>query len=206
MSICHLVIRLLQPSAKILFYCHYPDQLLSDRSSLLKRLYRLPFDLTEEVTTGLADVIVCNSKFSRSVFRDTFRLLRHVAPGVLHPCVDLDSIKRCAVPCRVPCGPPCLHNISLSVRCCCAAPLPPAALARVAAVPGRRLATTTATSSSCPSTGSSARRTSRWRCWPWRRCGTGWTPRPSPACTWWSQVATTGVCRRTSSTISTSWS
>eukprot|EP00002_Diphylleia_rotans_P025451 TRINITY_DN5034_c0_g1_i1.p1 TRINITY_DN5034_c0_g1~~TRINITY_DN5034_c0_g1_i1.p1 ORF type:complete len:191 (-),score=24.96 TRINITY_DN5034_c0_g1_i1:170-742(-) len=38
--------------AKILFYCHFPDQLLSPRNSLLKKIYRWPFDTLEEITTG----------------------------------------------------------------------------------------------------------------------------------------------------------
>lgn len=94
-SVCHFVLRVLRPSAKILFYCHYPDQLLSARASVFKTLYRLPFDVVEEITTGMADAIVCNSNFTRQVFHKTFRLLQSVSPGVLHPCVDLGTIDRC---------------------------------------------------------------------------------------------------------------
>lgn len=37
----------------VLFYCHFPDKLLcTDRRALLKRLYRWPLDLLEELTTG----------------------------------------------------------------------------------------------------------------------------------------------------------
>ncbi|XP_033112105.1 alpha-1,3/1,6-mannosyltransferase ALG2-like, partial [Anneissia japonica] len=35
-------------SGKILFYCHFPDQLLTARKSLLKKLYRAPIDWIEE--------------------------------------------------------------------------------------------------------------------------------------------------------------
>jgi len=38
--------------AKILFYCHFPDQLLAVPGSWLKKLYRVPVDLLEEITTG----------------------------------------------------------------------------------------------------------------------------------------------------------
>lgn len=38
--------------AKIFFYCHFPDKLLTKRESLLKKLYRLPVDFIEELTTG----------------------------------------------------------------------------------------------------------------------------------------------------------
>eukprot|EP00002_Diphylleia_rotans_P025452 TRINITY_DN5034_c0_g1_i2.p1 TRINITY_DN5034_c0_g1~~TRINITY_DN5034_c0_g1_i2.p1 ORF type:complete len:236 (-),score=36.37 TRINITY_DN5034_c0_g1_i2:592-1299(-) len=54
--------------AKILFYCHFPDQLLSPRNSLLKKIYRWPFDTLEEITTGMADEILVNSAFTRQVF------------------------------------------------------------------------------------------------------------------------------------------
>lgn len=47
----------------MVFYCHFPDKLLADgayvegvtgtaRSGMLKRLYRLPMDWLEEVTTS----------------------------------------------------------------------------------------------------------------------------------------------------------
>ena len=45
---------------------------LSKHDSLLKRLYRLPFDALEEHTTGMADVIFANSIYTLSVILDTF--------------------------------------------------------------------------------------------------------------------------------------
>lgn len=59
-SVCVPILRLLCPRSRILFYCHFPDQLLSKRESVLKKLYRVPFDLTEEVTTGMADCTLVN--------------------------------------------------------------------------------------------------------------------------------------------------
>lgn len=50
--------------AKVLFYCHFPDMLLAKRDTVLKRLYRAPIDLLEEWTTGMAHVILVNSKFT----------------------------------------------------------------------------------------------------------------------------------------------
>lgn len=49
---------------KTIFYCHFPDQLLTERKSLLKKLYRLPIDWLEEKTTSMADRILVNSKFT----------------------------------------------------------------------------------------------------------------------------------------------
>jgi hypothetical protein len=37
---------------QILFYCHFPDKLLSSHDSLLKNIYRTPIDWLEETTTG----------------------------------------------------------------------------------------------------------------------------------------------------------
>eukprot|EP01122_Echinamoeba_exundans_P013833 TRINITY_DN6101_c0_g1_i1.p1 TRINITY_DN6101_c0_g1~~TRINITY_DN6101_c0_g1_i1.p1 ORF type:complete len:343 (+),score=44.23 TRINITY_DN6101_c0_g1_i1:104-1132(+) len=73
--------------AKVLFYCHFPDQLLTPRTGLLKALYRLPLDILEEVTTAFADRILVNSKFTANVFAQTFRHIRQT-PTVLYPCVD----------------------------------------------------------------------------------------------------------------------
>ena len=39
--------------AKVLFYCHFPDQLLTKRESFAKKLYRAPLDWVEEKTTGM---------------------------------------------------------------------------------------------------------------------------------------------------------
>ena len=92
----------------VLFYCHFPDKLLSGGAAAgaprftggaLKRaarwLYRLPFDLLEEVTTGCANTVLVNSRYTASVFDAAFPLLRglrrvlgQAEPDVLHPCID----------------------------------------------------------------------------------------------------------------------
>lgn len=74
---------------KVIFYCHYPDMLLTTRSSFLKSLYRRPLDLLEEITTGCADCILVNSQFTESVFRSTFRRLSHIKLSVLYPTCNL---------------------------------------------------------------------------------------------------------------------
>lgn len=72
---------------KILFYCHFPDQLLSKSGSALKSFYRAPLNWLEETTTGLADRILVNSKFTAGVFKNTFKRL-HVQPTVLYPTMN----------------------------------------------------------------------------------------------------------------------
>lgn len=72
---------------RVMFYCHFPDQLLSPPGGILKKLYRIPFDAFESWSTGISEVIVVNSKFTRSVFKRTFRWISRV-PDVIYPSVD----------------------------------------------------------------------------------------------------------------------
>lgn len=67
-SACIPVLKL--KSMKVIFYCHFPDQLLTERKNWLKRIYRLPLDWFEEKTTGKADKILVNSNFTG--IRNTF--------------------------------------------------------------------------------------------------------------------------------------
>lgn len=82
---------------RILFYCHFPDQLLARRNEggsllrLAKILYRYPFDWFEGWALSASDRVVANSNFSRGVVRDVFGpdLLGDVE--VVYPCVDTDA-------------------------------------------------------------------------------------------------------------------
>lgn len=85
-SACIPILKLTR--AKILFYCHFPDQLLTDRKSFLKKLYRCPLDKLEEVTTGMANQVLVNSNFTATKFHSTFKMLFFVRPTVLHPSLN----------------------------------------------------------------------------------------------------------------------
>lgn len=76
--------------AKILFYCHFPDQLLAQRTSLLKKLYRIPFDLLEQFTISAADEVVVNSEFTKEMYHKSFPFLK-AEPKVIYPCVDTNT-------------------------------------------------------------------------------------------------------------------
>ena len=83
-------IPLLRVQFPILFYCHFPDKLLSrGREKWIKRWYRVPFDWIEETTTGLADAIVVNSNYTKGVFKDAFPSIETV-PDVVYPCIDIN--------------------------------------------------------------------------------------------------------------------
>jgi alpha-1,3/alpha-1,6-mannosyltransferase len=74
--------------AKVLFYCHFPDQLLMPRHHWLYRLYRAPIDRLEAVGTGMADRVLVNSRFTAAIFRQTFPHLHAMPLEVLYPGVD----------------------------------------------------------------------------------------------------------------------
>ncbi|KAI9144829.1 hypothetical protein BKA69DRAFT_1025496 [Paraphysoderma sedebokerense] len=76
--------------AKILFYCHFPDKLLTRRTNILKRIYRFGFDWFEEITTGMADDIVLNSLFTRSVFQSSFKRIKKL-PKVVYPGINVNA-------------------------------------------------------------------------------------------------------------------
>ncbi|KAI9774002.1 MAG: Alpha-1,3-mannosyltransferase-like protein [Geoglossum umbratile] len=95
LSACIPLLRLFNRQARILFYCHFPDKLLATRKNLVKRLYRVPFDWLEAWTTGLADSLVVNSRFTASVFHEVFPGLRGRKPEVVYPCVNtMDTLAR----------------------------------------------------------------------------------------------------------------
>ncbi|KAM4878012.1 alpha-1,3/1,6-mannosyltransferase ALG2 [Thomomys bottae] len=90
-SACIPVFKLARRRKKILFYCHFPDLLLTRRDSFLKRLYRAPIDWLEEYTTGMADCILVNSQFTAAIFKETFKSLSHIDPHVLYPSLNVTS-------------------------------------------------------------------------------------------------------------------
>ncbi|XP_055382902.1 alpha-1,3/1,6-mannosyltransferase ALG2 [Condylostylus longicornis] len=80
-------LRLAKYKPKIIFYCHFPDQLLSQKGGMIKTAYRTPLNYLEEVTTGRADRVLVNSKFTRNIFRKTFKRL-DITPDVLYPSLN----------------------------------------------------------------------------------------------------------------------
>ncbi|EPB85826.1 alpha-1,3-mannosyltransferase ALG2 [Mucor circinelloides 1006PhL] len=74
-------------SSRILFYCHFPDKLLTKRDSKLKELYRVPIDKLEEWSTGMADTITVNSHFTAGMFKRSFPGILKV-PRVLYPPIN----------------------------------------------------------------------------------------------------------------------
>ncbi|XP_043279865.1 alpha-1,3/1,6-mannosyltransferase ALG2 [Venturia canescens] len=84
-SVCIPILRLFV--SQVIFYCHHPDQLLTDSKGRWKSLYRMPLNYLEEVTTGKADKIFVNSIYTQIVFKKTFKTLE-VEPEVLYPSIN----------------------------------------------------------------------------------------------------------------------
>ncbi|XP_031375532.1 alpha-1,3/1,6-mannosyltransferase ALG2-like [Punica granatum] len=83
-------------STKVVFYCHFPDLLLAQHTTFLRKTYRKPIDFVEELTTGMADLILVNSKFTASTFAKTFKNLnaRRIRPAVLYPAVNVEQFNK----------------------------------------------------------------------------------------------------------------
>ncbi|CAF1629403.1 unnamed protein product, partial [Adineta ricciae] len=74
-----------QSQCPVLFYCHYPDHLLTKRESFVKKAYRWPIDTFEIYTTCLADRILVNSAFTQSVFEKHIR--SDIPVHILYPTI-----------------------------------------------------------------------------------------------------------------------
>lgn len=86
-SVCILILRWRIPY--VVFYCHHPDQVLSSPGSYIKQLYRMPLNYLEELTTGMADKVFVNSRYTSDVFRKTFKSLK-ITPEILYPSINTD--------------------------------------------------------------------------------------------------------------------
>lgn len=97
LSACVPLLRWIFPSQqRILFYCHFPDQLLARRDEegalgQLKKLYRYPFDWFEGWSMSGSDRMVANSNFTKGVVASIFPGLEENEISVVYPCVDLTS-------------------------------------------------------------------------------------------------------------------
>ncbi|KAK4226469.1 hypothetical protein QBC38DRAFT_419124 [Podospora fimiseda] len=87
------LLKLLLPKTPIFFYCHFPDLLLvQNRTSLFKRLYRIPFDALEQASMNYADSIAVNSGFTKSIVSKTWpSLAKKKELRVVYPCIDTSS-------------------------------------------------------------------------------------------------------------------
>ncbi|KAG8688187.1 Alpha-1,3-mannosyltransferase-like protein [Ceratobasidium sp. 394] len=97
-------------SRRVVFYCHFPDKLLADGQvaavegvqaapkgrggvkGLIKRVYRLPMNWVEEMTTRQADVILANSRFTSRVFKHSFPSIK-IDPVIVYPGINISAYR-----------------------------------------------------------------------------------------------------------------
>ncbi|VDN05078.1 unnamed protein product [Thelazia callipaeda] len=98
-SSCLLIFRIFRLlglfSAPVIFYCHYPDQLLTDRKGMAKKLYRIFIDSFETWTMTMADSLCVNSQFTKEVVNKTFPSLRGRRLNVLYPTLNTKFFDNC---------------------------------------------------------------------------------------------------------------
>lgn len=101
-SVYVLIIKLFT-SSKIVFYCHHPDKVLTTNHNLINRMYlliynsyRIPFDLFEEFTTKLSDILLTNSEYSKSVIRKSFKcfMSQNDPVMVLYPSLNTSFLDK----------------------------------------------------------------------------------------------------------------
>lgn len=91
-SVCIPILQVKQ--IKVIFYCHYPDQLLSKKGNFIKAIYRFPLNKLEEWTTCKADKILVNSEFTKSVVLATFKSLESNQLEILYPSVYTQGFEK----------------------------------------------------------------------------------------------------------------
>ena len=94
LSVALPLFALLSPSTPLLFYCHYPDLKLASHTTLLQRLYRVPFDRLEMWSMSFAHLVMVNSRYTRQVYLSTFPSLSppsHPPPVVVYPSINFSA-------------------------------------------------------------------------------------------------------------------
>lgn len=81
-SNCISLITIYMLYLQIIFYCHFPDLLLAQHTTMLRRLYRKPIDMIEETTTG---IVLCILNLSTCYFFSTFLCLA-ICLGIQQHC------------------------------------------------------------------------------------------------------------------------
>ncbi|KAI6243863.1 Phenylalanyl-tRNA synthetase beta subunit [Aphelenchoides fujianensis] len=77
----------------LVFYCHFPDLLLTQRRSALKKFYRFFVDGLERQSIGLADKIYVNSRFTKGICEEAFpSLSSHNSLDVLYPTLRTELL------------------------------------------------------------------------------------------------------------------
>ncbi|KAI1724381.1 glycosyl transferases group 1 domain-containing protein [Ditylenchus destructor] len=86
------------PRSKVLFYCHFPQQLVTPSRFFLYRWYSSLIGLIEADLYESADVIMVNSKFTASSFRSVMPSIPDDKIRVVYPPCNVDSLSASCSP------------------------------------------------------------------------------------------------------------
>jgi alpha-1,3/alpha-1,6-mannosyltransferase len=80
-----------------IFYCHFPDKLLSgSKKNILKRIYRFFIDLAEELSLLFAKKIYVNSEYTKEIFFMHYKLItkiKKIDVEILYPAIDFKQFE-----------------------------------------------------------------------------------------------------------------
>ncbi|MFH4973896.1 hypothetical protein AB6A40_000605 [Gnathostoma spinigerum] len=81
------------PKTKVLFYCHFPQQLVTPSRFFLYRWYAYGVSLIEGILFSYADCIMLNSYFTESKFKQVMPEIDESKLMVVYPPCDVDAIR-----------------------------------------------------------------------------------------------------------------
>ncbi len=81
--------RVVRRELPVVFYCHFPDRLLTPPRQGLYRWYRWPIDALESAGTARASAVLVNSRYTATMFARAYPRMA-AAPTVVYPGVDTD--------------------------------------------------------------------------------------------------------------------
>jgi len=84
--------------ARVVYYCHFPDQLMTERRTWIHRLYRWPIDRLEARSVARADRVLVNSRFTAAAARRIYTDGSRVEPEVLYPGIATPPAQRDRTP------------------------------------------------------------------------------------------------------------
>lgn len=94
-SLCIPFLKLAKGNFRILFYCHHPDKLLTNKGGILKKLYRAPLNWLEEYSTAQADKVLVNSKYTAKVYEKAFTKIQDY-PDICYPSINTNFFENTA--------------------------------------------------------------------------------------------------------------
>lgn len=89
-------LKMARGSHKVVYYCHYPDKLLTCKGGLIKKLYRAPLNWMEEIAITYADKVLVNSRYTARVYKKAFRKIKNI-PDICYPSINTEFFEKATI-------------------------------------------------------------------------------------------------------------